>query len=55
MSDVIEMKGVPCHWPSPTLNKNDRRLYQRTPYSYIHWSDRVWKDIPCFRADWKPL
>ena len=36
----------------PTSNKNDG-LYQKTTYKHIHWPNRLWKNSPCFRVDWK--
>ena len=35
-------------------NKNDR-LYQRTSYKHIHWSNGVQKDPPRFKIDLKRI
>ena len=36
----------------PASNKNDG-IYQKTTYKHIHWPNRMWKNSPCFRVDWK--
>ena len=66
---VIEMEGVPIWGQIFTIGpghkiingqsqhqikKNDRE-YQKTTYSYIHWSNRVWKKSPFLKGDWKRI
>ena len=50
----VSFHSISVHEQNQHEIKNGR-LYQTTTHGYIYWPNRVWKNLSCFRPDWKSL
>ena len=47
--------GAGCQQQDRSSNKKNDRLYQRSTYNHIHWSNELWKNWPCLRLNWERI